>query len=108
MKASIKPTGVYLRRLKQRYDLLTELQNLGIQLTLCKFPVHIRVERNEEADKAAKQTIDIPEMTTTTLLPDHQRAIIQHSVQSHNENVRVEPPECILYAYDIILVAKWS
>ena len=37
----------------------TELQNQGKQLTLCEVPAHIRVKGNEEADKAAKQAIDI-------------------------------------------------
>ena len=40
----------------------------------------MRVKENEEADKAAKQAIDIPGMTTTKLsctgylLPDHQES----------------------------------
>ena len=32
----------------------------GEQITLCKVPAHIVVKENEEADKAAKQAIDIP------------------------------------------------
>ena len=47
------------------YDILTELQNQGKQLTLCKVSAHIGVRGNKEADKAAKQAIDMPEMTTT-------------------------------------------
>ena len=60
------------------YMKLSELHNKGKQLTLCKVTAHIGVKRNEEADKAAKQTIDMPEMTITRLpytdylLPDHQ------------------------------------
>ena len=51
----------------QIYDILTELQNQGKQLKLCKAPAHIKGKGNEEADKAAKQAIDIPGMTTTRL-----------------------------------------
>ena len=48
--------------------------NQGKQLTLWKIPAHIRNKKNEEADKAEKQAIDISGMTTTVyrLLPDHQ------------------------------------
>ena len=42
-------------------------QNQGKQLKLCKVPAHIGVKGNEEADKAAKQAIDIPGMTKTRL-----------------------------------------
>ena len=53
--------------LNQIYDILTELHNQGKQLTLCKVPAHIGIKGNEEADKAAKQAIYIPGMTTTRL-----------------------------------------
>ena len=53
--------------LNQVYHILTELHNQGKQLTLCKVPAHIGIKGNEEADKAAKQAIDMPEMTTTRL-----------------------------------------
>ena len=53
-------------RENQIYDILTELQNQGKQLTLCKVSAHIRVKGNEEADKAAKQSIDMPGMTKTS------------------------------------------
>ena len=43
--------------LNQIYDILTELQNLGKQLTLCKVPAHIGIKGNEEEVKAAKQAI---------------------------------------------------
>ena len=59
-------------KLNQIYDILEELQNQGKQITMCKVPAHIGVKGNEEADKAAKQAIEIPGMTTTRLLPDHQ------------------------------------
>ena len=49
----------------QIYDMLAELYNQGKQITLCKVCAHIGIE---EADKAAKQAIDMPEMTTTRLL----------------------------------------
>ena len=38
--------------LNQIYGMLTGLQNQGKQFTLCKVPGHIRIEGNEEADKA--------------------------------------------------------
>ena len=53
--------------LNQIYDILAELQNQGKQITICKVPAHIGVKGNEEANKAAKQAIDIPGMTTTRL-----------------------------------------
>ena len=53
--------------LNQEYDILVELHNQGKQIILCKVPAHIRIKGNEEADKAAKQAIDIPGMTTTRL-----------------------------------------
>ena len=53
--------------LNQIYDILTKLQNQGKKLTLCKVPAHIGIKGNEEADKAAKQEIDMPGMTTTRL-----------------------------------------
>ena len=44
--------------LNQIYDILTELQNQGKQLRLCKvpahIPAHIGIKGNKEADKAAK------------------------------------------------------
>ena len=55
--------------LNQIYDILAELNNQGKQLILCKVPAHIPVgvKGNEEADKSAKQVIDIPGMTITRL-----------------------------------------
>ena len=58
--------------LNQIYDILTELHKQGKQLTLCKVPAYIGIKRNEEADKAAKQAIDMPGMTTARLQPDYQ------------------------------------
>ena len=53
--------------LNQIYAILAELHNQGKQTTLCKVPAHIVIKGNEEADKAAKQAIDMPGMTTTRL-----------------------------------------
>ena len=44
--------------LNQIYVILSELQNQGIQLALCKVPTHIGIIGNEEADWAAKEVID--------------------------------------------------
>ena len=52
--------------LNQIFDILGELHNQGKQNTLCKVTAHIEVKGNEEADKAEKQSIDMPELTTTT------------------------------------------
>ena len=46
--------------LNQIYDTLAELQNQGKQITIGKVPAHIGVKGNEEANRAAKQAIDIP------------------------------------------------
>ena len=51
----------------QIFDIIIELQNHGKQLTLCKVPTYIRIKGNEEAEKATKQEIDIPGITTTKL-----------------------------------------
>ena len=51
--------------LYQIYEILTELQNQGKQLTLCKVPEHIGIKGCKEMDKAAKQAI--PGMTTAKL-----------------------------------------
>ena len=51
----------------QIYDILAELHNQGKQIALCKVPAHIRIKVNEEADKPAKQAIDIPGITMTRL-----------------------------------------
>ena len=53
--------------LNQIYDILAQLHNQIKQITLCKNPAHIGIKRNEEADKAAKQIIDMLEMTTIRL-----------------------------------------
>ena len=42
------------------YDILTKLHNQGKLLTPRKVPAQIGIKGNEEVDKAAKHTIDIP------------------------------------------------
>ena len=39
---------------------LAKLQTQGKSIILCKFPAHIEIIENEEADKAGKQAIDMP------------------------------------------------
>ena len=55
------------RILNQIYDILVELQNQGEQIVLCIVPAHIGITRNKEADRAAKQAINMPGITTTKL-----------------------------------------
>ena len=49
------------------YDILVEFFNQGKQISLCKVSAYIEIKGNKEADKAAKQAIDMPGMTTTRL-----------------------------------------
>ena len=49
------------------YNIITELHNQRKKLTLYKVPAHIRIKGNEEADKAAKQAMDMPGINTTRL-----------------------------------------
>ena len=53
--------------LNKIYDTLAELHIQGKQITLCKVPAHIGIKGKEEANKAAKQAIDMPGMTMTKL-----------------------------------------
>ena len=52
--------------LNQIYDILAEHDNQGKQNTLCKVPDNIVIKGNKKANRAAKQAIDMPGMTTTT------------------------------------------
>ena len=61
---SIENNKVNHPMLNQIYDILTELQSLDKKINLCKVPVHVGVKVNEEADKAAKEAIDTPRVTT--------------------------------------------
>ena len=50
-----------------------ELHNQGKQITLFKVLVHMGIKAKEEADRAAKQAIDMSGMITTRLPhTDHQ------------------------------------
>ena len=53
--------------LNHKYDILAELHNQGKQITPCKVSARIGIKGNEGADKAAKQPIDMPRMTTIRL-----------------------------------------
>ena len=50
--------------LNQICYILAEFHNQGKQIALCKVTAHIGIKGNEEADKAAKQAINMPGMTT--------------------------------------------
>ena len=53
--------------LNQTYDILAELLAKDKKNTLCKVPAHIGTEWYEEADRTAKEEIDMPWITTTRL-----------------------------------------
>ena len=50
--------------LNQIYDILAELQTKHNQIILCKVFAHIKIKGNVEANKAAKQAIDMTGITT--------------------------------------------
>ena len=58
----------------QIYDILVELQNQIKLIILCKVPEHKGIKGNEEADKTAKQAIDMPGITTTNYYLTNKRA----------------------------------
>ena len=49
-------------------DIRAKLYNLGKQILLCKVAAQIGNKGNEEADKAAKQAIDMVGMNTSRLI----------------------------------------
>ena len=53
--------------LNQIYNILAELQAQDKKITLCKVSAHMGIIKNEEADKATKQAIDMPRVTTTRI-----------------------------------------
>ena len=64
-------------------------------------PAHIKIKRNKEADKAAKQTIYSPRMTTTRLpyldyvLLDHQygqKLQVEKGVENSNSKLHYIKP----------------
>ena len=71
--------------LNQVYDILTELHNQGKQFTLCKVPAHTGIKGNEEADKAAKQAIDLQGMTTTRLPYTDYYLTIRRAINSKQQ-----------------------
>ena len=50
--------------LNQIYDILAELQSQD-KITLYNVAAHMGIKGNKEADKAAKEVIDMPGITTT-------------------------------------------
>ena len=56
-----------IEKIQENHPILNQIYHIVTELTLCKVPAHIRVKGNEEADKAAKQAIDMSGMTTTRL-----------------------------------------
>ena len=53
--------------LNQTQDILVELLAQNKKIIPCKVTTCIRIKGNKEADKAAKQAIDMQRMTTTKL-----------------------------------------
>ena len=53
--------------LKQLYDILTKLQAQDKKIKLCKVPAHIGIKGIKEANKPAKQVLDMPGITTIRL-----------------------------------------
>ena len=51
----------------QIYDILAELKAQVKNIILFKVPAHMGIKGNEETDKAAKEAIDMPGVTTTRL-----------------------------------------
>ena len=51
----------------QIYNILAELLAQDKKITLFKVPAHIGINKTEEADKAAKQAIDMSGMTKARL-----------------------------------------
>ena len=53
--------------MNQIYIILTELQNLNKNIIICKFPAHVGIKDNKDADKTAKKTIHMTGMATIRL-----------------------------------------
>ena len=63
--------------LNQMYDILAELQKHNKKITICKVPAHIRIKGNQEVDKATKEAMDMPVVTTKRLL-NTDNTILDH------------------------------
>ena len=62
-----------------QYDILAELQEQNKNIKICKVTAHIGIKGNNEVDKAAKNAIDMPGMTTTTLSYTHYYLTIRRA-----------------------------
>ena len=58
------------------------LHNPGKQIILCKDPAHMGIGGNKEADRVAKQAVDMPGMTMTRLLHTEYYLIIMRARNS--------------------------
>ena len=65
-----------------KYNILGSLYSI----ILCKVPAHIGFKGNEKADRAAKQAIDMPEMTTTRINHTYYYLTIRRARQREWEN----------------------
>ena len=80
--------------LNQIYDKVAELHKLGKQIILCKVSAHIENKGNEEADKAVKQAINMPGMTTTRLPhTDYYPTIRRASGKGNGKTILTSPQQ---------------
>ena len=57
----------FMRHKYQIYDFMEKFQTQGKGIILWKNSIHMEIEDNEASDKAAKEAVEMVEMTTTAL-----------------------------------------
>ena len=58
---------IFFKIIKPNIWYSSKLQLQGKKITLCEVLAHIRIQENEEVDKAVEGAIDMPSMTTRRL-----------------------------------------